>query len=371
MGRGTRSLEGLAVMGIQEFYRQKKVLLTGHTGFKGSWLSLWLQKSGAQLTGVALAPDTDPNLFSLLSLTRDMRSEIADIRELGRLQKIFAESQPEIVIHNAAQPLVLRSYADPVGTFETNVIGTANVLEAARHTASVRAIVVVTTDKCYENREWEYGYRENDRLGGRDPYSSSKAAAEIVTHSYRESFFQRAGIGVATVRAGNVIGGGDWAEDRIVPDIIRGLAKDGKVALRQPHARRPWQHVLEPLRGYLMIGQRLYEDGAAWAEAWNFGPRDESVVNVEELTRMAIERWGSGQIEILGAAGQQHEARTLRLDCSKARERLQWQPLFDLHESIATTVDWYKEVLPSRESARDVTSRQIDSYIARMHKIAP
>ena len=351
-------------MSLGDFYRGKKVLLTGHTGFKGSWLSLWLLKSGARVTGVALTPDTDPSLFELLSIEREMRSEIADIRELGGLQKIFAEAQPEIVIHNAAQPLVLRSYDDPVGTFETNVIGTANVLEAARHTKSVRSIVVVTTDKCYENRELAVPFKESDRLGGHDPYSSSKAAAEIVANSYRESFLRQAGIAMATVRAGNVIGGGDWAENRIVPDIIRGLAKDGSVLLRQPKAKRPWQHVLEPVRGYLMIGQKLFEEGQAWAEAWNFGPRDESTVTVEELTRRAIARWGSGRIEISGAGNQPHEAKTLMLDCAKAHQRLHWEPLLNIDGAVQYTVDWYKAVHGSRDAARKITELQIDSYAA-------
>src|SRR2546430_5089898 len=264
---------------LASFYRGKKVLVTGHTGFKGGWLTAWLKILGAHVIGFALPPGTRPNLFDAATIDRDMVSLFGDVRNFEELSGTFAERSPEIVIHSAAQPLVRRSYREPVETYATNVMGTVHVLEAARHTASVRALVVVTSDKCYDNREWFWGYREADAMGGHDPYSSSKGAAELVTAGYRKSFFSQNGsAGVGSARAGNVIGGGDWSEDRLVPDIVRAIYSGEPVVIRRPQSVRPWQHVLEPVRGYLVLAKRLFEGGRACADGWNFGPRDEDAI---------------------------------------------------------------------------------------------
>jgi len=350
-------------------WKGRRVLVTGHTGFKGSWLSLWLQQKGADLCGIALSPPTEVNLFQDADVERGMRSEIADIRDVPLVERVFHEHQPEIVFHLAAQPLVRHSYADPIATYSTNVIGTASVLDAARKTGSVRAVIVVTTDKCYENREWEWPYRESDRLGGFDPYSSSKACAELVVSAYRNSFFnpadyQRHGVAIASVRAGNVIGGGDWAVDRLVPDIIRAFVEERPVRIRNPRAVRPWQHVLEPLRGYIQVAEALCESGIECGEAWNFGPVQSDAQPVEWIVRELAESWGEGAKWELEDAVQPHEAHTLKLDWSKAHSRLGWQPVLKLREALAMTAEWYKLRSVSREM-HEITVEQILSYEGR------
>jgi CDP-glucose 4,6-dehydratase len=354
------------VEGVVMDWNGKRVLVTGHTGFKGGWLSLWLQQRGAELAGFSLAPPTSANLFEDAHVCVGMRSVIGDIRDLDLLKQTFAEHRPEIVFHLAAQPLVRSSYVDPIGTYTTNVIGTANILEAARGTDSLRAIVIVTTDKCYENREWEWPYRETDRLGGYDPYSNSKACAELVVAGYRNSFFNpaeysRHGVAIASVRAGNVVGGGDWAEDRLVPDIIRSFMEHRPVRLRNPRAIRPWQHVLEPLRGYLAVAQSLFEDGAASGEAWNFGPEHSDAQPVEWIVRKLAESWGEDARWELEETQQPHEAQTLKLDWSKAQSRLGWRPSLQLEDALMMTAEWYKAKLQGQDM-RMFTSAQIKHY---------
>ncbi len=329
------------------FWHGKRVLLTGHTGFKGSWLSLWLQSMGAKVVGYALTPPTNPSLFEVANVSSGMTSIIGDIRDLATLQKVFAEHRPEIVIHMAAQPLVRYSYLEPVETYSTNVMGTVNLLEAIRQTKSVKAVVNVTTDKCYENREWAWGYRENEAMGGFDPYSSSKGCAELVTAAYRDSYFHpekyhEHGVAIATGRAGNVIGGGDWAEDRLIPDTMRAIVSGQPVNIRNPHSIRPWQHVLEPLSGYLLLAQRLYEEGPAFAEAWNFGPNDDDAKPVDWILDKLTKTWGEGAGWQLDKGEHPHEAHYLKLDCSKAKSRLQWQPKWSLATAIEEICVWHK-----------------------------
>ena len=351
-----------------EFWRGKRVLLTGHTGFKGSWLSLWLQSMDAQVVGYALAPPTEPSLFEVAGVGAGMTSVIGDILDLEHLRSVFAEHKPEIVIHMAAQPLVRYSYAEPVETYSTNVMGTVNLLEAVRGTPGVKAVVNVTTDKCYENREWAWGYRENEAMGGYDPYSSSKGCAELVTAAYRNSFFNSAtfnvkhSIAIASARAGNVIGGGDWAEDRLIPDIMRAITQGRSVTIRNPHAIRPWQHVLEPLSGYLKLAQKLYEEGAAYAEGWNFGPNDEDAKPVQWIVEQLTQSWGEGASWLLDGGEHPHEAHYLKLDCSKAKGRLDWHPRWHLDEALKRIVDWQKQYLYGRDM-RAVTIEQIDLYL--------
>ena len=329
------------------FWHGKRVLLTGHTGFKGGWLSLWLQSMGAKVIGYALTPPTNPSLFEVANVGLGMTSIIGDIRDLAHLQKVVAEHQPEIVIHMAAQPLVRYSYLEPVETYSTNVMGTVNLLEAIRQTKSVKAVVNVTTDKCYENREWAWGYRENDAMGGFDPYSSSKGCAELVTAAYRNSYFHpekyhEHGVAIATGRAGNVIGGGDWAEDRLIPDTMRAIVSGQPVKIRNPHSIRPWQHVLEPLSGYLLLAQRLYEEGPAFAEAWNFGPNDDDAKPVDWILDKLTNTWGEGASWQLDNGEHPHEAHYLKLDCSKAKSRLQWHPKWSLATAIEEICVWHK-----------------------------
>ena len=330
-----------------EFWAGKRVLLTGHTGFKGSWLSLWLQSMDAKVIGYALSPPTNPSLFEVANVSQGMTSNIGDIRDLTYLQSIFAKYQPEIVIHMAAQPLVRYSYLEPVETYSTNVMGVVNLLEAVRNTKSVKAVVNVTTDKCYENREWAWGYRENEAMGGFDPYSSSKGCAELVTAAYRNSYFhpekyQTHGVAIATGRAGNVIGGGDWAEDRLIPDMVRAIVSGRPVSIRNPHSIRPWQHVLEPLSGYLLLAQKLYEEGPGFAEAWNFGPNDDDAKPVDWILDNLTKTWGEGASWKLDGGDHPHEAHYLKLDCSKAKSRLQWQPRWSLATAIDQICVWHK-----------------------------
>ena len=348
------------------FWREKRVFLTGHTGFKGSWLTLWLQKLGAHVTGYSLAPDTDPNLFTLGRVSDGIESLTGDLRDRHRLSEAIRSAKPDVVIHMAAQPLVRESYAQPVETYETNVLGTVHLLDAIRSVDSVRSVVIVTTDKCYENREWVWGYRENEALGGYDPYSSSKACAELVTAAYRNSFFNPSayadhGVAIASARAGNVIGGGDWAKDRLIPDIIRAI-KDGEtVNIRNPHAIRPWQHVLEPLSGYLLLAEGLYTKGVLHADAWNFGPIDSDAQPVQAVVERVTTTWGDGARWELDGANHPHEARYLKLDCSKARSLLGWQPRWDLGHALDSTVAWYKAATQG-EDMKSFTLAQIDEY---------
>jgi CDP-glucose 4,6-dehydratase len=354
----------MAIMNsFPSFYRGKKVLVTGHTGFKGGWLVSWLKTLGAQVVGFALSPDTQPNLFEAACVNRDMISVTGDVRDLAAVTRVFQQHSPEIVFHNAAQPLVRRSYRDPVATYATNVMGTVHALEAVRQTPSVRAAVVVTSDKAYENREWFWPYREEDAMGGHDPYSSSKGCAELVSASYRMSFFSGPeSAGLATARAGNVMGGGDWSEDRLIPDIVRAIAGGKAVVIRQPDSVRPWQHVLEPLRGYLMLAQKLFENGSEYAEAWNFGPRDEDAVSVRELAKRVISSWKLGELKIDPDPNAAHEAQSLRLSTAKARSRLGWQPALSLDEAIEWTVDWYNCYYRDPRSSAAKTEEQIRTY---------
>ena len=345
-------------------YKNKKVFITGHTGFKGSWLALWLRMIGSHVTGYSLAPPTHPNHFDLLNM--DVESVIGDIRKREELALAVKKFQPDIVFHLAAQSLVRDSYKHPVETFETNVMGTISLLEACRQTGSVRAIINVTSDKCYENKEWIWGYRENEPMGGYDPYSCSKGCSELVTASYRKSFFnlekyqKEHHILLASVRAGNVIGGGDWANDRLVPDIIKATAENKKVIIRNPNAVRPWQHVLEPLSGYLLLGQKLLEGKKEFADAWNFGPQDDSFMSVGDLVNTVKKYWNSVGFEIAEAEQKLHEAVFLKLDSSKAHFYLQWKPAWDKITGIRKTVEWYRAFY---EDKKIVTLNQIEDYM--------
>ncbi|MDX1645378.1 MAG: CDP-glucose 4,6-dehydratase [Thermoanaerobaculia bacterium] len=345
------------------FWQGKKVLLTGHTGFKGSWLALWLERLGAEVTGVALAPPTQPSLFEQARVAEGMVSLEADIRERDAVRDPLERCGGEVVFHLAAQSLVRRSYREPLETFSTNVMGTAKVLEAARRVPSVRAVVVVTSDKCYENLESRDGYREEDRLGGHDPYAASKACAELVTAAYRRSYFSAddATIAVATGRAGNVIGGGDWAEDRLVPDLIRGLAAGRPVSIRHPDAVRPWQHVLEPLAGYLTLAEALWQRGAEVAEAWNFGPETDELLTVGEIAEMLCQRWSPPGEWIHDAADHPPETGLLHVDSSKARRRLGWRPRWSVRRSLDSILEWHRAAAEGGDP-RQVTLRQIADY---------
>jgi CDP-glucose 4,6-dehydratase len=347
------------------FWQGRRVFLTGHTGFKGAWLSLWLQQLGARVTGYALPPEPGrPSLFEAASVADGIRSVLDDVRDLGALSRALRDAEPEVVLHLAAQSLVRRSYAEPVATYATNVMGTVNLLEACRQVSSIRAVVVVTSDKAYENREWPHAYRETDAMGGRDPYSSSKGCTELVTAAYRASFFGEGGPGIASARAGNVIGGGDWAEDRLVPDLIRGLAAGERVTIRSPGATRPWPHVLEPLRGYLMLAERLAGPTKDVAEGWNFGPNDRSVVTVQVVAEAVVRAWGSGEI-VFGGGDGLHEATFLGLDWGKARARLGWTPLLGLEQAIELTVGWYLAHHRAPARARELALTQITEYTSR------
>ena len=348
------------------FWNGKRVFMTGHTGFKGSWMSLWLQSLGAELTGYALKPPTNPSLFEEARVADGMHSIEGDIRDLPHLKQAMQDAKPEIVIHMAAQSLVRFSYHNPVETYATNVMGTVHMLEAVRATPSVRAVVNITTDKCYENHEWVWGYREIDPMGGYDPYSNSKGCAELVSAAYRSSFFNpsdylKHGVALATVRAGNVIGGGDWAQDRLIPDIVAAFEQGKPVHIRNPHSIRPWQHVLEPLRGYLILAEKLVEDGPVYAEAWNFGPNDEDAKPVGWIVEQMAARWGNGAHWEVDAGGHPHEAGYLKLDISKARSRLHWSPILRLEEALSLIVDWAQQRKTGAD-ARGLTQGQIMSY---------
>jgi CDP-glucose 4,6-dehydratase len=344
-------------------FEGKNVLVTGHTGFKGSWLCIWLRELGANVIGYALEPYTENDNFVVAKLEGKIRSNIGDIQDYGKLKRIFDEYRPESVFHMAAQPLVRLSYKQPKLTYDTNVGGTVNLLECCRLTDSVKVIINVTSDKCYENKEWVWGYRENDPLGGYDPYSSSKGCSEIITSAYRSSFFnaKKHSKAISTARAGNVIGGGDWREDRLVPDCIRALRNNEPIGIRSPKSIRPWQHVLEPLYGYLLLASRMYEDREKYSGAWNFGPAYSSIITVEELVRSLIRYWGDGQYKDLskGLSREPHETRTLILDISKAVNLLKWRPVLTINEAIEYTVNWYK----ASDVDYDFCVDQISKYV--------
>ncbi len=351
------------------FWKGRRVLVTGHTGFKGAWLASGLVGMGASVTGIALAPETSPSLFDLLGLARDMDSRLRDVRDREAIAGIARAVRPEIVIHMAAQALVRRSYQQPVETFAANVMGTAHVLEAARAAGSVRAIVNVTSDKCYENREADYAYRETDAMGGHDPYSASKGAAELVASAYRRSFLSAEGILMASARAGNVIGGGDWSEDRLIPDCVRAFSARRALVVRNPLAIRPWQHVLEPLSGYLMLAERLANGDAAFADGWNFGPDAGEAAPVRQVVDEVVKLWGDGARWEQDPAAQPHEAHLLKLDASKARRELGWRPRLGLAETLRWTVDWYRGHLGGA-SARELVAAQWKAYGERKEKAA-
>ena len=348
------------------FWRGKRVLLTGHTGFKGAWLAIWLTRLGAQVYGFALAPQPKPNLFLLAGLGAGLAHMEGDVCDDQAVKSAVAQAQPQIVLHLAAQALVRRSYAHPLETLATNVMGTARLLDALREAPDVRAVVVVTTDKCYENRDWEWSYRENDPLGGRDPYSASKAAAEIVTAMYRESFLVARGVAVASARAGNVVGGGDWAEDRLVPDCVRAFERGERMMMRNPSAVRPWQHVLEPLAGYLLLAERLCDGDAAskgYTTAFNFGPSVDDVRPVGWVVAEVARLWGPSAAWEIDAGAHPHEAKMLSLDAARARGRLSWWPRLSLAQCLQWTVEWYRAVADGA-SALVMTEAQIDRYVS-------
>jgi len=351
---------------FDNFYKGRKVFITGHTGFKGSWLSILLNWLGADVHGYALDPNTNPSLFELAGIDQIVSSTIGDIRDYNLLSETLKKVQPEVIIHMAAQPLVRESYRNPRETYEINVMGTVNLLDISRQIGSVKAILNVTTDKCYENKEWHWGYRENEPMGAYDPYSNSKGCSELVTSSFRSSFFnpkeyKNHGVALASARAGNVIGGGDWADDRLIPDFIRSITRGQKVKIRSPHAIRPWQHVLEPLSGYLTLCEKLYTAGTAFAEGWNFGPDDKDAKNVEWITKKICELWGESASFEIDTNPQPHEASYLKLDCSKAKAELGWAPEWDIETTLKSIVVWNKALLAG-ENMRTVTEKQIMDY---------
>jgi len=345
-----------------EFWNGKRVFLTGHTGFKGSWLSLWLQQMGAVVKGFALEPNTSPNLYELAGVARNMESEIGDITNLSLIKDSMISFNPDILIHMAAQPLVRLSYDEPVLTYATNIMGTVNVLEAARTCGNLKAILSVTTDKCYENKEWAWGYRENEPMGGHDPYSSSKGCAELITSAYRNSFFNSVNsAAIASARAGNVIGGGDWSEDRLIPDILKSFEKKSPVVIRNPMATRPWQHVLEPLSGYLVLAEHLFNEGKSFAEAWNFGPKDEDCKPVSWILDKMVANWNDHASWELDKNNNPHEAGYLKLDCSKAAAKLNWKPKWDLDFTLGKIINWHQSFL-NGSNIHDECLKEIAEY---------
>ncbi|MGF1730488.1 CDP-glucose 4,6-dehydratase [Photobacterium kasasachensis] len=350
-----------------DFWRGKKVFVTGHTGFKGSWLSLWLHEMGAIVKGYSLPAPTTPSLYEEAQIGGCVESEEGDIRNFEQLRKSISLFQPEIVFHMAAQPLVRLSYDDPIGTYSTNVMGTVHLLEAVKQVGGIKAVVNITSDKCYENREWVWGYREEEAMGGYDPYSNSKGCAELVASSYRQSFFNEDkyedhGCALASVRAGNVIGGGDWADDRLIPDMLKAFSNGDAVEIRSPHAIRPWQHVLEPLSGYITIAEHLYENGTEYAEGWNFGPREDDAKPVQWIVENLVHQWGEGASWYLSEGEHPHEAHYLKLDCSKAKMRLNWQPVWGLEETLSRIVVWQKAWL-NGEDIKQHTLNEIKEYM--------
>lgn len=345
------------------FWKNRRVLITGHTGFKGAWLSLWLQELGATICGIALQPNTQPNLFSLALVEKNMQSHIADVRDFENTKKIIHAFKPEIIIHMAAQPLVRYSYHNPVETYATNVMGTVNVLEAAKSCDAVKAVVNVTTDKCYENKERLLGYSENELLGGFDPYSNSKACSELVTSAYRNSFYQKLNKGLATARAGNVIGGGDWSQDRLIADMMKNIVAEKPIFIRNPKAIRPWQHVLEPLSGYLLLAEKLFLNAEKYSEAWNFGPNTDETITVEDIVKKILSGWklkNSGYV-IQSDVENLHEAHFLKLDITKAITQLNWKPQLNIDTVIAWVSNWYQAWI-NNENMREFTITQINQY---------
>jgi len=354
---------------MKSFWTNKKVFITGHTGFKGGWLSLWLTTLGAEVVGYSLQPPTQPNFCNVVELEKSLNSIIADIRNYDNLYKTMQHFKPVIVFHLAAQPLVRKSYISPLETYETNIMGTANLFEAVRNTDSVRVIVNVTSDKCYKNKELTYGYKENDPMGGYDPYSSSKGCAELVTSAFRNSFFNPKDydkthkIALASARAGNVMGGGDWAKDRLIPDIIRSIQAKQNIIILNPNAIRPWQHVLEPLSGYILLAEKLWTNGPKYSEGWNFGPNDESIVPVLTMVQNIIRLWGETNIWEIDKNPNPHEAQLLKLDISKANNELNWTPVYQIQEALEKTTYWYKEFYSSNENMQSYSINQISEYM--------
>ena len=349
----------------KKFWKGKRVFLTGHTGFKGSWLSLWLFSLDAEVRGYSLNPPTTPSLFNEAKIDSIIDSKIGDIRDQDALHENMIKFNPDIVIHMAAQSLVRYSYDEPVETYEVNVIGTVKVLEVARSCPNLKAIINITTDKCYENDGRTQGYKEHDPMGGYDPYSGSKGCAELVTSSYRRSFLQEQGVGLASVRAGNVIGGGDWADDRLIPDILRSFEKNEPVVIRNPKATRPWQHVLEPLSGYLVLAQKMYRDQNKYAEGWNFGPNEQDVKSVDWILNKMIAKWPNSSWE-LDSSSNPHEANFLQLDISKAESKLGWKPIWELSHTLEKIIDWHQAWI-NKEDMQTVCLSEIKAYMADMN----
>ena len=344
-------------------FKGKRIFITGDTGFKGSWLSLWLSELGAEVLGYALPPERDNDHFNLLKLDKIITHIDGDIRDLNLMKNVFDEFQPQFLFHLAAQSLVRRSYKEPKLTFETNIQGSVNILELIRMSKSLRSVIYVTSDKCYKNNEWLWGYRENDNLGGHDPYSASKAGAEIVFSSYNDSFLsEKENLGVASVRAGNVIGGGDWAPDRIVTDTMLSLINNNTIIIRNPESTRPWQHVLDPLCGYLTLSAKLFEEPKKYSGSWNFGPKVESIKTVHELTEKIINYWGKGKIKVIKETNEPHEAGLLHLNCDKANQLLKWYPHWDFDKAVYETARWYKEFC-EHKPALQITMSQINEFM--------
>lgn len=357
----------LSMIDTIKTYKGKKVFVTGHTGFKGTWFTFLLNEIGAEVVGYALPPESTPNHFDLLKMDKKIKHIEGDILDAEKLKKAMKDFKPDFVFHLAAQALVKKSYNDPANTFEVNVMGSVNLLEAVRECESVRSLVYITSDKCYENVEWVWGYRENDRLGGHDPYSASKACAELVFSSYYRSFLSsRASLGAATTRAGNVIGGGDWALDRIIPDCIKAVNSDQSIKLRNPKATRPWQHVLEPLAGYLVLGAKLYHEPQTYAGSWNFGPPSSEVRTVLEVATSITKHLGRGTVEVVGSQNQPHEAQLLQLSCDKAHQLLDWHPRWNVAKTLEATALWYKKIIFDNEKAEDVSRAQLRDYFPEL-----
>ena len=348
------------MMKMKSFFKDRKILVTGHTGFIGSWLTKWLILYGSKICGYALEPPSVPSLYKSINLENSISGVRGDIKDRKLLRKTIQNFQPEIVFHLAAQPIVLNSYEIPVDTFDTNVTGTVNLLNELRQINSVKTIIVMTSDKSYRNNEWVYPYRENDELGGKDPYSASKSCQDIVVDSFRESYFSDSGVGIASIRAGNVIGGGDWAPLRIVPDLVRGIVNDEMIRIRNPNSVRPWQHVLEPISGMIKLSERIYSDNK-FSGAWNFGPEHKTEITVKDLTEKFIEIWGKGKYEVIKSETNK-ESSYLQLDINKAKKKLNWSPRYNFDETLRETITWYKEYYKAHNKITDETRNQIERY---------